>query len=50
MKKAFGAVLLVPIAVTACWNFNQNKNEKELTELALANIAALARNQLRRYG
>lgn len=45
MKKTFGVVLLIAIVVTACLNFNQNKNEKELTELALANINALARNE-----
>lgn len=45
MKKTFGTVLLVAIAVTACWNFNQNKNETKLAKLALANINALARNE-----
>lgn len=45
MKKTFGVVLLMAIAITTYWNFNQIKNEKELTELALANINALARNE-----
>lgn len=45
MKKTFGAVLLVAIAVTVCWNSSQNKNETNLTELTLANINALARNE-----
>lgn len=45
MKKTFGVVLLMAIAITTYWNFNQIKNKKELTELALANINALARNE-----
>lgn len=45
MKKTFGTVLLVSIAVTVCWNFNQNKNETKLAKLTLANINALARNE-----
>lgn len=45
MKKLFGIIAIAAIAVAAGWNFNQIKNEKELTELALANINALARNE-----
>ena len=42
-KKIFGAVLITAMAVTAGWNFNQSKNEVELSDLALANVEALAR-------
>ena len=41
-KKIFGAVLIAAMAVTAGWNFNQSKNEVELSDLALANVEALA--------
>lgn len=41
-KKIFGVALIAAIAVTAGWNFNQNKNEVELSDLALANVEALA--------
>ena len=42
-KRIFGAALLIAIAVTAGWNFNQSKNEVVLSELALANIEAIAK-------
>ncbi|MCS2427782.1 NVEALA domain-containing protein [Parabacteroides goldsteinii] len=41
-KKIFGAVLITAMAVTAGWNFNQSKNETQLSDLALANVEALA--------
>lgn len=41
-KKIFGAALIATMAVTASWNFNQNKNEISLSDLALANVEALA--------
>lgn len=41
-RKIFGAALLVALAVAAGWNFNQNKNEMKLNDLALANVDALA--------
>lgn len=44
-KKIFGAVLITVVAVAAGWNFNQIKNEMELSDLALANMEALARNE-----
>ena len=45
-KRIFGAALLIVIAVTAGWNFNQSKNEVVLSELALANIEAIAQGEL----
>ena len=44
-KKIFGAVLIAAMAVAAGWNFNQNKNEVELSDLALANVEALAQSE-----
>lgn len=44
MKKLFGIIAIVAIAA-AGWNFNQSKNEVELSDLALANVEALANNQ-----
>ena len=41
-KKIFGVALIAAIAVAAGWNFNQSKNEIALSDLALANIEALA--------
>lgn len=41
-KKIFGAALISAMAVTAGWNFNQSKNETQLSDLALANVEALA--------
>ena len=45
-KRILGAALLIAIAVTAGWNFNQSKNEVVLSELALANIEAIAQGEL----
>lgn len=42
-KKIFGVALIAAMAVTASWNFNQSKNEVEFSDLALANVEALAR-------
>ncbi|WP_370862557.1 NVEALA domain-containing protein [Parabacteroides faecis] len=44
-KKFFGVALIAAMVVTAGWNFNQSKNEMEISDLALANIEALARNE-----
>lgn len=41
-KKILGAAIIAAIAVTAGWNFNQSKNEVEITDLALVNVEALA--------
>ena len=44
-KKILGAVLIAAMAVATSWNFNQSKNEMEFSDLALANIEALANNE-----
>ncbi len=44
-KKIFGAALIAAMAVAAGLNFNQSKNEVELSDLALANVEALANNE-----
>lgn len=41
-RKIFGAALIAAMALAAGWNFNQSKNEVELSDLALANAEALA--------
>ncbi len=45
MGKFFFASIAVAVIVAAGWNLNQSKNETELSELALANIEALANNE-----
>ena len=42
MKKFIGIVL---IAITAGWNFSQSEKKMELSDLALANVEALARDE-----
>lgn len=42
-KKIVGVAIIAAMAVAAGWNFNQSKNEVELSDLALANIEALAK-------
>ena len=44
-KKIFGVALIAAMAVAAGWNFNQSKNEVELSDLALANVEALAQGE-----
>lgn len=41
-KKVFGAVALIAIAVAAGWNYQQSQQERELSDLTLENIEALA--------
>ena len=41
--KIFLAVLFTAIALAAGWNYSQSQNEVELSDLALANVEALAR-------
>ena len=41
-KHIFGAALLVAIAVAAGWNYQQNKQDVQLSDLALTNVEALA--------
>ncbi len=42
-KKIIGVIAFAAIAAAASWNFNQSKNEVALSDLALANVEALAR-------
>lgn len=42
MKKFFGIIAIAAVATAAGWNFNQSQNEVELSDLALANVEALA--------
>lgn len=44
-KKIFGVVAFAAIAVAAGWNYHQNTNEVKLSDLTLANIEALARDE-----
>ena len=44
-KRIFGAALLVAIAVAAGWNYQQNEQEVELSDLALDNVEVLARGE-----
>ena len=45
MKRIIGIILIVVAAATGVWNFNQTQNEMELSDLALANVEALARGE-----
>lgn len=45
MKKLFGIIVIATIAVAASWNFNNSKNEVNLSDLTLANIEALAQSE-----
>ncbi len=42
-KKIIGVIAFAAIAAAAGWNYRQNKQEVELSDLALANVEALAR-------
>lgn len=44
-KKIFGIALIAIMALAAGWNFTQSKNTVKLSELALANVEALARGE-----
>lgn len=45
-KKIFGTVLIAAMVLAAGWNFNQSKNEVNMSELALANVEALAYGEI----
>ncbi|MCD8138056.1 MAG: NVEALA domain-containing protein [Parabacteroides gordonii] len=45
-KKILGVAIIAAIAVTAGWNFNQSKNEINLSDLAIANVEALASGEV----
>lgn len=42
MEKVFYTVATIAIVGIASWNFQQNQQEVELSDLALANVEALA--------
>lgn len=42
MKRIMIIAVIAIIAMAAGWNFNQSKNEVEFSDLALANVEALA--------
>lgn len=44
-KKIIGIIAFAAIAVTAVWNYQQKKQNVELSDLALENIEALARSE-----
>ena len=44
-KKFFGVIAFVAIAAAAGWNYQQNKQSVELSDLVLANVEALARGE-----
>ena len=43
--KILGVIAFAAIAIAADWNYQQNKQEVELSDLALENIDALARGE-----
>lgn len=44
-KRIIGVIAFVAIAVAAGWNYQQNKQSVELSDLALENVEALARRE-----
>ena len=42
IKKSFGLLAAVAVVAAAGWNYQQCKQSEELSELALANVEALA--------
>lgn len=40
-KKIFGAALIAAMAITAGWNFNQSKNEVELSGLGASQCRSI---------
>ena len=50
-KKIIGAIAFAAIAVAAGWNYKHNSLDVELSDLALANVEALANGEgLDQYG
>jgi hypothetical protein len=45
-QKIIGIVFVAAIVVAAAWNFSQNKVDAELSDLALANVEALAGGEI----
>lgn len=46
MKKLFGIIAVAAIVAAAGWNFSQKLNAPEFSDLALANIEALANPEM----
>lgn len=46
MKKIICVAIIVTVASIAVWNFHQNKKNTLLSDLAMANIEALARAEI----
>ena len=45
MKKIILSVAVVATAAIAGWNYQQNQNKVEMSDLALANVEALAQSE-----
>ena len=45
-KKILGGIAIVAIAVVAAINMNVNSNRDELSDISLANVEALARDEI----
>ncbi|MCL3852749.1 MULTISPECIES: NVEALA domain-containing protein [Parabacteroides] len=45
MKRIISLILITIVATTASWNFYRNNQDVKLSELALANVEALAQNE-----
>ena len=45
IKKSFGLLAAVAVVAAAGWNYQQCKQSEELSELALANVEALASSE-----
>ncbi|MBP3518176.1 MAG: NVEALA domain-containing protein [Parabacteroides sp.] len=46
MKKIIFAAVIAIVASISVWNYNQSQKEANLSDLALANIEALARAEI----
>lgn len=45
-KKIIGVAVVAAMALTAGWNYNQSNNEMAMSDLALANVEALANREI----
>ena len=45
-KRIIGVIAFAAIAAAAGWNYQQNKHEVKLSDLALENVEALARDEI----
>lgn len=44
-KRILSATIIAAVAIVAGWNYQQSENEMELSDLALANVEALAQSE-----